>query len=103
IAHDRAVILVLDDPELFLDIRNDVVEHLLLHAPTARGDAKTPATGTSAASRSSRRRTSRRRASGRTTLTQRGAARARRRRRVTHRLLQREDLRLPAGRAGLLM
>src|SRR6478672_5820167 len=63
IAHDRAVILVLDDAELFLDIRDDVVEHLLLHAPPARGDAETAATRTSAASR-----TSRRGASGRTTL-----------------------------------
>src|SRR3954465_1306833 len=46
IAHDRAVILVFDDAELLLDIRNDVVEHLLLHAPSARGDAETAATGT---------------------------------------------------------
>src|SRR4029453_4703896 len=48
VAHDRAVILVLDDAELFLDIRDHVVEHFLLHAPTARRNpsAETPATGT---------------------------------------------------------
>src|SRR3954464_5492637 len=94
IAHDRAVILVFDDAELFLNIRNDVVEHLLLHAPTARGDAETPATGACAARRTSRRRANRRGASGRTTLTRRSAARARRRRSVPQRFLQREDLRL---------
>src|ERR1051326_5392433 len=79
VAHDRAVILVFDDAEFFLDIRDDVVEHLLLHAPTAWGDAETAATRTSAASRTSRRR------------------------RVSHRFLQREDLRLFAGGARLLV